>query len=358
MRNEQTTTRSTNVEGIGSMKKNEVRERASHVIRAGRSVFVALLALALCMTVGLLAAGSDFQLGYATGEWTYCDISVSGIGTSAIYWGTSTGYGQSGFEFNGSTGTSFNSGALFVIGTFIHHNKPIQGSTPTAMDLEVTLHFTNPAVSPDPVFEYSMTFQETVNERYVRDCPAFQVSSTPCDDRVVFPASTGEETFWVGDSLYRLEILGFVLTPTGTSPALEFITQERMDNTAYLVGRLTLVCTLPQILAQPVSVSVVESGTATFTVSASGANLTYQWYKDGGVLANGTGASGATTATLTLSNVDSSDDGSYTVVVTGDCGDVESSAAVASDRLLERLHRRRRPHSVFKTVIRRRPGRL
>jgi len=326
MRNERTATRSMNVEGIGSMQKSEVRGRASRGFRAGRSAFVALLAGVVCLAVGLLAAGSDFQLGYASGEWTYCDISVSGLGTNAIYWGTSTGYGQSGFEFNGSTGTSFNSGALFVIGTFIHHNKPIQGTTPTAMDLEVTLHFTNPAVSPDPVFEYSMTFQETPNERYLRDCPSFQISSTPCDDRVIFPASTGDETFWVGDSLYELEILGFVLTPTGTSPALEFITEERQDNVAYLVGRLTLVCTLPQITTQPTSLTVYETEDAAFNVTASGSNLSYQWYKDGGILTNGVGVSGATTATLTLSDVDETDEGTYTIIVSGDCGDVEASA--------------------------------
>ncbi|MDD5264314.1 MAG: choice-of-anchor K domain-containing protein, partial [Candidatus Bipolaricaulis sp.] len=294
MRSERTTARSTNAGSIGSTKGSEARGRASHGIRTGRSAFVASLTSALCLTVGLLAAGADFQLGYATGIWTYCDVQVSTIDTNAIYWGTGS-LGPSGFEFNGSTGASFNSGQLFVIGTFIHHNKPIQGTTPTTMDLEVTLHFTKPAVTPDPVFEYSMTFQETVNERYLGDCPSFQVSSTPCDDRVIFPTSTGNETFWVGDSLYELEILGFVLTPTGTSPALEFITEERQDNVAYLVGRLTLVCTLPQIVAQPVSVSVIESETATFSVSATGVNLTYQWYKNGVALTNGSDIAGATT---------------------------------------------------------------
>ncbi|MGD9675253.1 MAG: choice-of-anchor K domain-containing protein, partial [Candidatus Bipolaricaulia bacterium] len=197
------------------MKKMENRDRAGKRVGPRRSAFTALLSLALCATVGLLAAGADFQLGYATGTWTWCDISVTGIDTNAIYWGQSTGYGLSGFEFNGSTGASFNSGQLFVIGTFIHHNKPITGDVPTAMDLEVTLHFTNPAVSPDPVFEYSMTFTESPNTRYLWDCPSWQVSSTPCDDRVVFPASTGNETFRVGDSLYEREIHGFVLTPTG-----------------------------------------------------------------------------------------------------------------------------------------------
>ncbi|MDD5645874.1 MAG: choice-of-anchor K domain-containing protein, partial [Candidatus Bipolaricaulis sp.] len=329
MRNGDRTAKRLNAESIVGMKKTGNTDRAGRRVGPGRSAFAALLSLALCLTVGLLAAGADFQLGYAQGIWTYCDISVSGLDTNAIYWGQSTGYGQSGFEFNGSTGASFNSGQPFVIGTFIHHNKPITGDVPTAMDLEVTLHFVNPAVSPDPVFEYAITFEETPNTRYLRDCPAWQVSSTPCDDRVVFPASTGNETFWVGDSLYELEILGFVLTPTGTSPALEFITEERQDNVAYLVGRLTLVCTLPQIVSQPTSVTVYETEDAVFSVSASGTNLFYQWYKDGTPLTDGLGVSGATTATLTLTGVDQTDEGSYTIVVSGDCGDVEASAMLS-----------------------------
>ncbi len=103
-------------------------------IRPGRSAFVALLASLLLLAVGVLAAGADFQLGSSQGKWTYVDISVTGLNTNAIYWGNSTGYGQSGFEFLGSTGASFNADEIFVIGTFIHHNKPITGSTPTSDD--------------------------------------------------------------------------------------------------------------------------------------------------------------------------------------------------------------------------------
>ncbi|MEW6250833.1 MAG: PKD domain-containing protein, partial [Planctomycetota bacterium] len=61
--------------------------------------------------------------------------------------------------------------------------------------------------------------------------------------------------------------------------------------------------------------------TATFTASAECGTPTYQWRKDGANLADGptgTGStiSGATTATLTVANVQAADAGAYTVLVT------------------------------------------
>ncbi|MFD2573863.1 putative Ig domain-containing protein [Spirosoma soli] len=68
---------------------------------------------------------------------------------------------------------------------------------------------------------------------------------------------------------------------------------------------------------QPASASSVAPGTTvttTVSVSSSGP-LTYQWYKDN--LA--TPVNGQTTATLSLTNVQLTDVGSYSVVVTGSC---------------------------------------
>ena len=80
--------------------------------------------------------------------------------------------------------------------------------------------------------------------------------------------------------------------------------------------------TVPTITTQPTSQSVTVGATATFSVAASGTgSLTYQWSKNGSVV------SGATGATLSLSNVQSGDAGSYTAVVTNSAGSVTSNAA-------------------------------
>lgn len=78
----------------------------------------------------------------------------------------------------------------------------------------------------------------------------------------------------------------------------------------------------PTIVTQPVSVSVSPGGTATFTVTATPAPLTYQWRKDGVAI------SGATSSTLTIANAQTANAGTYTVVVSNNTGGSVVSNAV------------------------------
>jgi hypothetical protein len=57
----------------------------------------------------------------------------------------------------------------------------------------------------------------------------------------------------------------------------------------------------------------------TYSVTATGGGLTYQWRKNGVALANGGNISGATTSSLTISAVTVADNGTYDVVVGGTC---------------------------------------
>jgi hypothetical protein len=85
----------------------------------------------------------------------------------------------------------------------------------------------------------------------------------------------------------------------------------------------------PDISGNPASQTKVEGQSVTFSVSAVGATtLTYKWKKDGVELANGGRISGATSASLTISNLTLADAGSYTVDVTDNAGTVSSTAAV------------------------------
>ena len=66
----------------------------------------------------------------------------------------------------------------------------------------------------------------------------------------------------------------------------------------------------PAITAQPAAQSVSAGGSATFSVTASGTDLIYQWQRDGKDIA------GATSASYTLDNVQGTDMGAkFTVVV-------------------------------------------
>jgi hypothetical protein len=64
------------------------------------------------------------------------------------------------------------------------------------------------------------------------------------------------------------------------------------------------------IASQPASIEVCVGTAASFSVAATGTNLTYQWFRNGAIL------NGATSSSLTISNTRSQNNGAvYTVVV-------------------------------------------
>lgn len=82
----------------------------------------------------------------------------------------------------------------------------------------------------------------------------------------------------------------------------------------------------PAITSQPSSLTVVNSGTVVNLAVTVGGDPapTIQWRKNGANLANGGIVSGATTATLTLTNVSSADSGKYSIVATNSRGSITS----------------------------------
>lgn len=74
----------------------------------------------------------------------------------------------------------------------------------------------------------------------------------------------------------------------------------------------------PLILTQPTHVTTGEGCDVTFSVSATGSALSYQWRKDGFLLDPcPVNMSGCTLPTLTITNAHAADAGTYDVVVTG-----------------------------------------
>ena len=84
----------------------------------------------------------------------------------------------------------------------------------------------------------------------------------------------------------------------------------------------------PTITQQPQPQNVCLGATATFAVGATGTGtLTYQWQKNAGNITNGGHVSGATSTTLQITNVDSSDVATYRCVVTDSTGSRNSNGA-------------------------------
>ena len=83
------------------------------------------------------------------------------------------------------------------------------------------------------------------------------------------------------------------------------------------------------ITSQPASSVNAEGTVATFSVAVGGVtSSSYQWLENGVPLTDRNHASGSTTATLTLSNVQPADAGSYLVAITNVAGSTTSSPAV------------------------------
>ena len=93
---------------------------------------------------------------------------------------------------------------------------------------------------------------------------------------------------------------------------------------AIAAGYAHTVALVPvSITTQPANVTVNITSNATFSVTATGASpLSYQWRK------NGVDLSGATSASLMFSNVQTNQAGNYTVVITNAYGSLTSSVAV------------------------------
>ena len=87
------------------------------------------------------------------------------------------------------------------------------------------------------------------------------------------------------------------------------------------------VVSFPTILTPPTNQTVGLGSTVFFVVSAAGTvPLSYQWQLNGANLVNGGRISGGVTNfVLTITNVQTSDDGNYSVIVTNSLGSVTSS---------------------------------
>jgi len=93
--------------------------------------------------------------------------------------------------------------------------------------------------------------------------------------------------------------------------------RDAVTNSAILTVNENVVVATP-----PANQTVCPGNNASFSVSATGTGLAYQWYKGTTMLA------GQTASTLSLSAVSASDAGTYSVVVSGTCGDAVTNSVI------------------------------
>lgn len=84
------------------------------------------------------------------------------------------------------------------------------------------------------------------------------------------------------------------------------------------------------IINQAISQNISEGEDVTFTITATGTNLSYQWQKDGQAISDGGNISGCTSNELSISSVTDTDAGIYNCIISGDCGTITSNEASLS----------------------------
>jgi PKD repeat protein len=133
--------------------------------------------------------------------------------------------------------------------------------------------------------------------------------------------------------------LGAAIVGTGTTYSVSpFVAATHAGN--YTV-ELTNICEtvvsdiaivsagVPTTATVSSDITECEGGNASFSITATGSNLTYQWYKGATLLSDNARIGGSNTATLTISGLIPSDAATYQCDVSGSCGfDNDNSAAL------------------------------
>lgn len=187
-------------------------------------------ASALLLASGASAATLDITS--VSGLWTSVnpESGISGVNSSTISWGTSTGYGQSSYTFVGvapppviglAADTAFN------LGTFTHKNYPITGTTLGTAELTVNIgiKIDGSAQSVSSVFDFKHI--ETTNSG-----TCLPNSTSVCDDLVTATTNAASsQTFNIAGTDYIFNVSGFLV---GGAIFDSFLTAENADNVATL----------------------------------------------------------------------------------------------------------------------------
>jgi hypothetical protein len=211
---------------------------------------ILMLLFAVSLVLGMTGVASALTLSSVEGAWTGAvggsnvnyptDVYVTygNHSEDQVRWGVpASSAGQSGLGFTGIAppSSTFGIGDAFEIGQLQHFNTPINGGTGvSAVDLTITLDFTNPAGLND-----SFLFNFTVNET-----PNNTGTSPADDDFIFFPSSFPDQTFNIGGVEYTLELLGFGVS--ADSLVDQFQSPEGGTNSTLLWAKITTPPSVPE----------------------------------------------------------------------------------------------------------------
>jgi hypothetical protein len=161
-----------------------------------------------------------------------------------------------------------------------------------------------------------------IGDKIFGDRPVTLVATSSVNLPVTFRVMSGPGT-----------LNGAVLSLIGAGDVVIQAIQVGTD--AYLPASASQTITVkatvvpPAISTQPLAaVTLTEGETASLSVKATGDEpLSYQWFLNSGKIADGVNVSGATTATLKLTNIELTQAGSYSVSISNASGSVTSTVS-------------------------------
>ena len=205
--------------------------------------------------------------------------------------------------YDGATNEPVNVGSYFVVATISEANY--QGGATN------TLVISCPAITVNP----ASLSNATLNAAYSQTITASGGSALP----YAFTRTTG--SLPAGLTLATNGLLSG--TPTNGGNFNFTVTATDANGCAGARAYTLPVIVPPTIATPPMSQIILPGGSATLTVIANGTGpFSYQWRL------NGTNVAGATSDTLTLTNVSALQAGHYTVVVSNAAGSVTSPFAL------------------------------
>lgn len=226
--------------------------------------------------------------------WINARTLLSGPGTYVLV----SKYGGAG----GDNGFQFNLVADTIQGVF---NSPGEGWFTASI-------FSGPIITPGVWYHVAWTYDQSAMKLY---CNGEPVATEVIGAHVI--AASASNLHVSGDDKNQCHFDGLIDEPSVYNRALSASEIAAIYH-AGSVGK----CLVPVITSQPRGQVGYWGNSVTFSVRASGgASLHYQWLKDG------TPIEGASASSLVLTNLQLTDAGNYSVVVTNAYGSATSSSA-------------------------------